>query len=270
MHYVISNCRPLINPFRFHYLRDDQTLLVMSPQALHEIVNDAVVKVCESSALNVDPHQTVLIDRNRTVAPDDTERQMPDGIVSIKYEKTFKVDNEDMKVVNLDDVFVIQVSDSQSIKLMVGEVRGEQTSNACYTILIVLNVATQLRKAMADEPGGPVLFIGVNTQEDSYLDPPEGVEHPHLNSDGFIPGAGAANNVLCTGFKRNNLRLLGRIKATLFVFLASDLKDLCDVQERMQGANDWMPWVEAGFATVSDYTTNSILQELIPIIACPS
>ena len=270
MHYVISNCRPLINPFRFHYLRDDQTLLVMSPQALHEIVNDAVVKVCESSALNVDPHQTVLIDRNRTVAPDDTERQMPDGIVSIKYEKTFKVDNEDMKVVNLDDVFVIQVSDSQSIKLMVGEVRGEQTSNACYTILIVLNVATQLRKAMADEQGGPVLFIGVNTQEDSYLEHPEGLEHPHLNSDGFIPGAGAANNVLCTGFKRNNMTLLGRIKATLFVFLRDDLDKLSMILDQMGTANDWRPWVKGGFATVSAYPINALLQKLIPLLAGPS
>ncbi|KAH9913219.1 uncharacterized protein B0H18DRAFT_1126498 [Fomitopsis serialis] len=193
----VDNNLEILKYFSFYYNPSQQSLTVMAPLALHELVTAAILKAAQDGRIDVDDNQTLIIDHSRAIK-DAVSRHQPDGIVCVKYSVVVKPaegNQPPRKILKTDDVIVVQIGDAERIDHMLD----------------------QTQKGMVE--AGPVLFIAVKITEHKYIEP----EDPQPDDDGFIPGAGAANDIICTGYKRNGRVLIGRLRATFFAFLASDL-----------------------------------------------
>ncbi|KZT67547.1 hypothetical protein DAEQUDRAFT_739313 [Daedalea quercina L-15889] len=157
---------------------------------------------------------------------DSTSCPIPDGIVGIKYENLVKIVNKkDIKGVKLDNVFVIQISDSQSIKLMV-----------------------ELCKAMADQwkPSAlhwcsrPTALTGTSNAQ-------YGLERA-VNFHHTWPTYKLYTYPLVKAQYYAWQMQRGLLLYSALIFVLPTTSGF-----RMEGANDWKPWVEAQFtAQVGD------------------
>ncbi|KAH9914039.1 uncharacterized protein B0H18DRAFT_960044 [Fomitopsis serialis] len=253
----------------FRYRRESHTLLVMSARALHEVVNVAMLHASEWANIAVDPRQRILIDCNRLVA-DEESRQIPDGIVGIQYSNDIPhtpgalpvmAEEEDAGEDNAEeaDAEAEEEEEEERPRRGGGGVRG--WGHGARDTQTVEEMVGELRKAMVEadgednKHGGPVLFIGIKVQEFKYMDPACPAQRRWVR-----PRCSHANDILCTGFKRKGKQLIGRITATLFIFLLTNLLRVCDIHDNAE-PNKVNPYIEAGLATpvLHSYTIPNLM-----------
>ncbi|KAH9916360.1 uncharacterized protein B0H18DRAFT_1124265 [Fomitopsis serialis] len=203
----------LLRYLSFAYDPAMRKLDVFGPSNLHQVVTNSMTKAV-SSTVQPSSAQVVLMDGARALINDNVG-YIPDAVMTIGVTK--KLSTNDPINVTL-DTFVTETSYTQTLKKML----------------------KKLLIAMVKQGEGPLLFTGINIDELDYIDPTKDNSKP--DDKGFVAGGGEENDVLCTGWKRGDEVLVGRLKGQWFVFIPEDRDGLQEALDTYTVIDDWMKW----------------------------
>ncbi|KAH9911422.1 uncharacterized protein B0H18DRAFT_1128693 [Fomitopsis serialis] len=207
----------LLRCVSFVYDPEMGKLKVHSPSGLHQSVNDSVLGQL-SGNIQVKRPQAITMDLERGLITDNVAHT-PDIVVSVVTRKRLREG----------DIFM-------SRDVSVNETSFTQSED---------DMLSQLLVAMKKEPDAdqsPLLFTGIDIERLPFIDPDPNSPDAVPDDGGFIRGAGGANDILSTGWKRGDRVIVPRLRAKWFVFLPEDEEQLEYGLTHHHDSHDWTVW----------------------------